>query len=467
MKNILVISDNYSRGGLETQIYTLYEELKSKLDFTFVFGSYNEEWDFNDCKIYKDIKFDESSSINDFIQVVDKFVEIIKENNIDLIHVHPFYLSIPAIIASQIAEVPICYTYHGFLSLSFTYNINVHSIFQFSMNEIFSKIFCVYKDINSYLNRNLRQQNCVFMPNPMDINKYNKVEIINNSKWAFISRLSSDKFDSIIDVIKNIDILNIKELHLYGSGDKEKYLKEYVKNNKLTKKIIFHGYTKQVSTELKNAYNGIIGMGRVAEEGIAMQMPVMLCGYGKKCGIIDKNNYELARDNNFAPIFMKSLPVDEIAKQIADLSKKDYKSDIYEKFKKECSSKNIAKKYFEEYKSAIPVIRSNVVYFYNQLKELNNKDDIFSNSIDVLNLINYYIRPQSLDLNMNLNISQNLMHINKMNLKLEEINNEINILNKKLIEIKKENEYIKDRINLKFLIRNTFKLLKNKIRRNK
>ena len=114
MKNILIVSDNFTNGGLETQVYTYYKELKDKLSFTFAFGNYNNKWKFGNSKIYTDLRFNEHSSINEFKEIVDKLVSIIKDNKIDIIHLHPFYLTLPTIFASQITRVPICYTYHVF-----------------------------------------------------------------------------------------------------------------------------------------------------------------------------------------------------------------------------------------------------------------------------------------------------------------------------------------------------------------
>ena len=37
---ILVVSDNFSKGGLETQINTYYNNLPNNIEFVFAFGKY-------------------------------------------------------------------------------------------------------------------------------------------------------------------------------------------------------------------------------------------------------------------------------------------------------------------------------------------------------------------------------------------------------------------------------------------
>ena len=291
MKNILIISDNFSRGGLETHIATLYEELKGKVRFTFIFGYYNNQWNFDDSKIYEGISFNESSSINDFKNIVNKLSSIIKENNIDFIHVHPFYLTIPADFAAKINNIPIAYTYHGFASLTFTNTINFQTVFTYSLNNIFSKIFCVYTDVVSSLKKQLINNDIVFMPNPIDLKKYKKVDLKYNGSWVMTLRIDKDKINSVMDIINSLDSLSIKKLHIYGSGSEEEYLSEYIKNKKLDGKVFLHGYTNNIRDELNGKYNGLIGMGRSAAEAVAMNIPVMLVGYGKNCGIINKTNY--------------------------------------------------------------------------------------------------------------------------------------------------------------------------------
>ena len=464
MKNILIISDNFSRGGLETHIATLYEELKGKVRFTFIFGYYNNQWNFDDSKIYEGISFNESSSINDFKNIVNKLSSIINENNIDFIHVHPFYLTIPAVFAAEINNIPIAYTYHGFASLTFTNTINFQTVFTYSLNNIFSKIFCVYTDVVSSLKKQLINNDIVFMPNPIDLKKYKKVDLKYNGSWVMTLRIDKDKINSVMDIINSLDSLSIKKLHIYGSGSEEEYLSEYIKNKKLDGKVFLHGYTNNIRDELNGKYNGLIGMGRSAAEAVAMNIPVMLVGYGKNCGIINKTNYINVKNSNFAPVFLESLNIEEIKQQVEKI-KKNYKSDIYDLFSNDCSSKVVAGLYFEEICNSKQKSFTNIKDLFYEINKIDS-NECFSTSKRINKLLDIYILNYSIDISFN---SSKIFYddINKildtttLNLynSIQQINNRINTIDDNLNTNVKE---LYDHINLKFLIFKTIEKIKKR-----
>lgn len=40
---VLFVSENFSNGGLETNIYTTIQSMKNNVEFFFAFGRYNED----------------------------------------------------------------------------------------------------------------------------------------------------------------------------------------------------------------------------------------------------------------------------------------------------------------------------------------------------------------------------------------------------------------------------------------
>ena len=453
MKRILIISDNFSRGGLETQIYTFYKELKDKASFTFAFGNYNNEWDFGKSKIYTNLKFNETASINQFIEVVEELVKIIKKNKIDVIHVHPFYLTIPAIFASEITRVPICYTFHGYTSFSFANTINFQTLFTMSINELFSKIFFVRKSVIDKYEKNLKYTKTVFLPNPIDLSLFKKTEVSKESKWVMSCRLSSDKNDAMIDIIDSIDSLGIKELHLYGSGDAVPFINDYITKKKLQKRVYIHGYRNDINKVLTEGYTGVIGMGRSAAEAIAMQMPVLLIGYGKNCGLINKNNFKEAFDNNYVPLLLNVEKNEVIKKQIEEISKNGYKSDIYDEFSKRSSSKVLAKQYLKELSESEPNVRSNVVYLYRDIKKLNS-NECFGTSQTIFDLICFYLKDQYQDITLNTIVT----YYNDNKRKINEIYSRLNELDNKIKQIPRT-------IHAKYIVDNTFNKIKDKFKK--
>ena len=133
--NILIVSENFLNGGLETQINTTVNALKNDNEFFFALRAYNPNWNLKN--VFTDFNFSYNSTIYQFCDDVNNLIKIIKENNIEIIHVHPFYSLFPAVFAAKICNKPIVYTYHGISSYSFFSRINDNILY----NDLITVIF--------------------------------------------------------------------------------------------------------------------------------------------------------------------------------------------------------------------------------------------------------------------------------------------------------------------------------------
>ena len=91
--NVLIVSENFLNGGLETQINTTLNALENNANFFFAFRDYNKEWSLNN--VFTGFNFSYNSTVNQFCDDVNKLINIINKNNIDIVHVHPFYSFFP------------------------------------------------------------------------------------------------------------------------------------------------------------------------------------------------------------------------------------------------------------------------------------------------------------------------------------------------------------------------------------
>lgn len=92
---------------------------------------------------------------------------------------------------------------------------------------------------------------------------------------------------------------DIKYIDILGDGNEFDNLNEYLKNNKLTQKVSLKGYSNKIYNEVNNKYNGIIGIGRVILEGLAMKIPCILIGNNKITGFVNEKVYNEIKDINF------------------------------------------------------------------------------------------------------------------------------------------------------------------------
>ena len=261
--------------------------MKEKYNLYFAFGEYNSSLNLEQSKIYEGFNFDESASVQEFCLDVQKLIDIIKENNIDIIHVHPFYSVFSAVFAAKITNTPIVYSFHGYGSLNFPYQVNDVILLQCMLESEVDKVFSVSELGVTAINNATCTNKTVFLPNSIDLEKFKKHNIINNKTWALISRIDIGKIEEINKVISMIDKIDIEKICIYGDGNKKEDLERLIKDKELTDKVILMGHSDNLWEELNGKYNGIIGIGRVAMEAISMGYPTMLIGYKKIAGIID------------------------------------------------------------------------------------------------------------------------------------------------------------------------------------
>ena len=504
---ILIISQNFSKGGLETQIYTQYSTMKNNNRFYFAFAGYNSDLNLEEAKIYKGYNFSADASIKEFCSDVENLVNIIKENKIDVIHVHPFYSIFPAVFAAKLTNTPVIYSFHGYGSLNFPYQVNDVVLMQCMLESEIDKVFSVSELGVTAINNATFTNKTIFLPNSVDLNKYKKHNIVNNKTWALISRIDNDKIEEINKLISMLDKIDIKKICIYGDGNKKEELKQYIKDNGLADKVALMGHSDNLWEELNGKYNGIIGIGRVAMEAIAMCYPTMLIGYKKIAGIIDLKMYNMVKKYNFVNRMISDISIEELNAQLKQVySNKDERELLYNNFEQEFSAQKIYNQYEEEIKSIQAFNTYNIKNIYDELKNIRDTNEkmyssrlvyiILKKYIETecvsINLKNYFVTFNNyfnvLDINYRANINMHNEIVNetkKLNDLYSSISNNCNNINNEIEEIKNtlikekkklddmkvamqnEQKSLQDKINVKFLTYNTIQRIKLKRKKEK
>ncbi len=486
--NLLVIADNFTAGGFETNLFTQYSILKDKCSFIFAFGNYDTGLNFDDCKIYTGFNFKYSVTINEFYQDVNKLVKIINENNIDVILTHPFHCFFPAVIASQITEKPLTYTYHGFSSYSFVAPNLEMLFFNHFLENCVNIIFCNSKTGEYYLKNYNNLNNVIFLPNSIDLGLYSTHNVISNKNWALISRLDDDKYPEIMQILKNIHKININKLDIYGNGNCYTKIENYIKDNNLNNKVKLMGFCFNIYETINNKYNGIIGIGRVVMEGLAMGYPVLIIGQNKISGIIDNNNFLKIKDYNFVNRVLPNVSIEKLNQQLSLVYKKPNNYNFSKKIEKEYSSKKVFGEVYEYVKHLEFNKSLGITKFYDSLEQYINNDVVaseyfyesymiykifeqdisswiltanvktiflvFNNYYKLIekcnNLQNLENKINEWEINLKEKIERNEKEINDLNAKIKGNEKEINDLFQKIVLLEKQQQSIIKKIFFKF-----------------
>ena len=459
--NVLIVSENFLNGGLETQIDTTVKMLEANNNFYFAVSKYNESWNYNN--IYTDFCFSYNSTTSQFYNDVNNLVKIIEEKNIDIIHVHPFYSFFPAVFAAKLCRKPIIYTYHGIASYNFPSMANDKVLFNLLLDYELDKILCVSIEGKQIIQNILLEKNkAVFLPNSINTSVFTPTNINNNKHWALISRLDTDKINELLLIINNMQFLDISGLHIYGNGTEEAFLKDYINQNNLEDKVFFEGYSHKLYEDLQGKYNGVFAIGRSAMESISMNYPVILLGYNKLSGVINDNTYSFLKEQNFSNKLLPDVSIELLSEQIQNIYNNNYSTSFYEDFENEFDAQIVAKKYYDELQN-IPY--NNTFNFKKILGDLKktNQDALFYDNIEVFNCLKNNLQifcriPHQNNMFLNAefiikqkheldSISDLLNYKQNIEAKITEHDNAINLLNKNTMTLG----------NLKRKIKNKFK----------
>lgn len=399
---ILVVSESFNNGGLETQIKTYYDNLPATVEMIFAFSKYTQKIVLDNAKVYSNFHFSYSDTIKDFCEDVENLIKIINEEKINVIHVHPYYSFFAALFASQLTHTKIVYTYHGAGSFNFL-NATISSIlFYYSLeSSCIAKVFSVSaKGVKCV--KDLGFENCSLLANPIDLKKFPIATINDNRRWALISRINEDKIGEIKQILLKMSEYGIESIDIYGDGGASNELKIFIEEHDLSKQASIKGYTTDIFNTVNNNYTGIIGIGRVAIESIAMGYPTLIIGFNKINGFINNKMFDILKCNNFVNrrLNMKN--------KILPSKKEQWK--MTSKIRKEFDANKILMNYISELENSESNFYKNIEHLYYELKLLCRNNVIcncyFHKERLVFNLLQKYIKnscPRAETLNLFIN----------------------------------------------------------------
>lgn len=386
---VLFVCENFSKGGLETNLYTTIQSMKNSVEFFFAIDGYDKVWNLEN--VYTDFHFRLNCTIENFLEDVNKLIKIIKDNKIDIVHAQPFFSFFPAVFAAKICKIPVVYTYHGMGSFNFTCYQNDAFLFNMLLDYEVDKVFSVSQEGKRIMQSIvIEKDKIVYLPNSIDIDRFSKSKVINNKSWALVSRIDIDKINEIKKLIEILNEIDIKSLYIFGDGTEKEDLIKFIKEKNLTDRVIIKGHTNNLTEEIKGKFNGIIGIGRVLMEGLSMEMPTILIGYNKIAGVVDSKLYNKIKNENFVNKYLEDICVDDLKYQIQKVYSNFYDKRIFKLFKREFASGIVSKQYYEELKSIKGFSLLNLEAIVEELKQQDGEKYLYSN-IDVFNILRKYL----------------------------------------------------------------------------
>lgn len=400
--NILVVNENFTGGGLETHIHSYYMELRERHHFVFAFGNFKSKLEFDEADVHLGFHFGWRCSVGEFVEDVERLIQLIQKEKIDVVHAHPFHSIFPAVVAGQLTGVPVACTHHGTYSFAFPGGVNEALLLYYAYTELVSCVFSVSDMDREALKDRAHVPNVVFMPNPIDSSVYRRHAVVNNRRWAVVSRLDGDlgKSSALEKLFALMPQLPIDSIDVYGDGAQRSQLEKCVEELGVADRIRFMGFQSDLYDRLDGNYNGIIGTDRVAMEGLTMGYPVLELGYGQICGMLYGDLLQKAKRCNFVANILPAVDGGMVASQLEQvyvtLEQFDFRQEMVDTF----DIQIIAQAYVEQLAALAPAPHANMVAWFDAVKALPNLRANFYGSPDVFQTIQTHIKPYAIDRNM-------------------------------------------------------------------
>ncbi len=318
-------------GGAETHVVSLAKQLKKRGVEVIVAshgGKLTKVLESSGIKHYT-LPLDRKSPLN-LIYSVNGLANIVRKHEVNVIHAHA---RIPAWVSQWVSFMtgcPYITTSHGIYSTGWGMGL---------ITTWGRKVIAVSEDVKKHLINGFKvnPDKIFVIPNGIDLEQFNpnvdssQVERQlglkhEDLKIVYVSRLMGARGEialRLIEALPQIEKTFPKvKLIVVGEGDKYESIvrmaAEY--NSKTSENNVIVTGARLDTPLIMNMADVAVGVGRVALEAMAMEKPVIIAGEAGFMGILNPDNFEMAKKHNFSGRGSSMrTDADNIAKSIKEL----------------------------------------------------------------------------------------------------------------------------------------------------
>jgi glycosyltransferase involved in cell wall biosynthesis/regulator of replication initiation timing len=310
---ILIITENFKTGGLETQITGFCRYLKNSGHEIYLISGIGSRTlplreIIGDHILEVDMR--PNLSTKEAIKSINRVASFAKEIEVDILHLHPFTSFIYGGIAATILQKPYVVTLHGPLSLTYGYSANYRLFLEIILKDAW-RVFCVSKELSERIKLIVSNCQYVILPNAIDIDRFKPAQYTSDGAVALVLRLDDDKLSGVKHFLKLWAFLPEelrKPVHIFGEGHAKQELERWMDEELVRHDwITLKGHEDNLEKALASGYSAIAGMGRVILEALAMELPAILVGYDGTKGVVNLDNIEDLAYRNFSGRYLPNI----------------------------------------------------------------------------------------------------------------------------------------------------------------
>ena len=324
MKSILIVTEQFTIGGLETHIRGEISRLcESGVEVHLATGNVFEDalLPASLASVSHSLPLDPASTPEGLLTAINQLRKIIREHSIDGVHIHPFTSIIPAVAAAELERIPYAITLHGPASLA-----SYGSIYDLLIKDVIlpntSLIVAVSPEVQRLLSVHATDESVICIPNAVLFSETSDTASTVNSidqRWLVVSRLDQFKIQGIIDFCSKAKRCEIPGVLIVGDGPAKQNLLQVLEEYGLSGYATIVGVSTDVPSLMQKCA-GVAGMGRVVLEGVASRKPVVLVGYDGVKGVVDAELLAHAAKANFSGRELSTIDAECLSMELRNKS---------------------------------------------------------------------------------------------------------------------------------------------------
>lgn len=325
MNSILIVSEAFTAGGLETHIRGEIEYL-SRQGWSIHLAC-GEQFSVDllpevTTSVRPGLLLGPNATLAELKKGILDLRELMRTLRVDIVHIHPYTSLIPAAIAAEAEGIPSVITVHGPSMMDGTYG----PLFDFLLDHIVlpsaRHVFAVSEEVRALLSPFLDSHRLTVLPNSVLLTNWEEspqAGCREDACWLVASRLDHAKLPGVIAFVQMAHAAGIPRIEVAGDGPARGDLQIALRDAGLDEFAALIGFKADLPA-LMRSYAGVAGMGRVVLESLAAERPTCLIGYDGVKGLVTPRLFEHAAWSNFSGRGLMNITHEQFIQQLNELS---------------------------------------------------------------------------------------------------------------------------------------------------
>ncbi|MDC7807937.1 glycosyltransferase [Luteimonas sp BLCC-B24] len=318
-KSLLIVTEAFELGGLESYIRGEVAQLQRlgwKVHLACGHRFSEAMLPEGLASLTTGLALGPEADIAAFLGAVDHLVELARREQVSAVHAHPFTALLPAVACASTLGLRCAITLHGPDSISGSYGEAYDFMLTSLALPFASAVVAVSEEVADLACPYVEPQRLRVLENAIE-----PVEVVageRHGRWLAVSRLDNAKIEGVAAFIRAAAELGLEGVDVCGDGPARDVLEASFTDMIASGQLRMLGAHADANVRMR-AYAGVAGMGRVALEGLAAGLPVVLVGYSGVKGLLDDALYATASRSNLSGRGLPDVPVSALARQLQAL----------------------------------------------------------------------------------------------------------------------------------------------------